>query len=425
MKAPALVEKGLPDGAGETLAGVELNARAGGGQRLDFIDALRGWAFIAVVIFHAGMRGFGSPLLLKITSQGEFGVQLFFVISAATLFLSLTSRWKRDMYPYAAFFIRRFFRIAPMFWVAIAFYVWWLGTAPRQWAPDGVSFKDIAITAVFAHGWMPKEANAVFAGDWTVGVEMSFYLVVPLLFTFIKSTRGAVWFFLGSVLMGTGLSHVAHRLIVGHWPVSILFMLNRFFYLWLPAQLPVFALGIILFFLLRREKQMDDGHREAGPAPGSGWLLIVCAALLACVSATLHNPVLKQHVAYGVSFVLLAWGLSIQSAPLLVNRVTRYVGMISYSGYLAQFFALDVCCRLVTHFFGKASSHGGNVQLIALCATTLLSTVAIASLLYHLIERPGQACGKLLIAKTESFFSRNARAVAVPQTLPRPGDAFS
>ena len=380
--------------------------KAGGPRRLEFIDSLRGWAFIAVVIFHAGLRGFGSPFFLKITSQGESGVQLFFVISAATLFLSLTSRWSKDRYPYIAFFIRRFFRIAPMFWVAIAFYVWWLGTAPRPFAPDGVSAKDIAITAAFAHGWTPKQANAVFAGDWTVGVEMSFYLLVPFLFFFIKTMRTAIWFFLASILFGTGLSHIVHRLMAMHWPAGTMVLLNRFFYLWLPAQLPVFALGIVLFFILRRYREPHDLSKDdARVRSHLGWLLIACSALLVEIAASLHNPILKQHVAYGIAFVLLAWGLAMHPASLLVNRVTRYVGMVSYSGYLAQFFALDICYKLVMHFFGTAPLHGGNLQLAVLCASGLALTVAIASCFYHLVELPGQALGKLLIARIEAVFS--------------------
>ena len=47
------------------------------------------------------------------------GVELFFVVSALTLCLSSAARSNREALPTLNFYIRRFFRIAPMFYIAI------------------------------------------------------------------------------------------------------------------------------------------------------------------------------------------------------------------------------------------------------------------------------------------------------------------
>ena len=49
--------------------------------RFESLDAMRGLASLAVVIFHIGSNEF-QPLWLKfIATYGEVGVQLFFVLS--------------------------------------------------------------------------------------------------------------------------------------------------------------------------------------------------------------------------------------------------------------------------------------------------------------------------------------------------------
>jgi len=89
-------------------------------NRLPFIDALRGLAIFGVFIVHSSQSIDGLPRWLSsLASQGARGVQLFFVISAFTLFLSLSTRRKNEKRPTLNFFIRRFFRIAPLFYAAL------------------------------------------------------------------------------------------------------------------------------------------------------------------------------------------------------------------------------------------------------------------------------------------------------------------
>src|SRR5690606_37748745 len=92
-------------------------------KKYAYIDALRGLAVLGVILVHCGQRADLLPWIRSITDQGARGVQLFFILSALTLFLSMehrSSAGKIEKKEY--FFIRRFFRIAPMFYVAAFFY---------------------------------------------------------------------------------------------------------------------------------------------------------------------------------------------------------------------------------------------------------------------------------------------------------------
>ncbi|MBW4476371.1 MAG: acyltransferase family protein [Tolypothrix brevis GSE-NOS-MK-07-07A] len=115
-----------------------------GTKRFEFIDALRGIAALGVLLVHTTQHcGSLHALIPGITSFGLRGVQLFYILSALTLFLSFEERYKKDKYPLISFFIRRFFRIAPLFYVVILINFMIKGYSARYWAPEGISNFDL------------------------------------------------------------------------------------------------------------------------------------------------------------------------------------------------------------------------------------------------------------------------------------------
>jgi peptidoglycan/LPS O-acetylase OafA/YrhL len=98
-------------------------------NKLPFIDALRGIAIFGVLIIHSAMaiehlRPLGDNLtewVHTLAFQGARGVQLFFIIIAFTFCLSAEHR-KIERKPILNFFIRRFFRIAPLFYCGLIYY---------------------------------------------------------------------------------------------------------------------------------------------------------------------------------------------------------------------------------------------------------------------------------------------------------------
>src|ERR1700744_1896929 len=90
-----------------------------------FIDALRGYAVLMVITCHAGSVFSDLPYpLKKLTNFGWHGVQLFFLMSCVTLLLSWHSDEAKGRTDPIAFWMRRFFRIAPLYYLAAAFYFW-------------------------------------------------------------------------------------------------------------------------------------------------------------------------------------------------------------------------------------------------------------------------------------------------------------
>ncbi|HWV80394.1 MAG TPA: acyltransferase [Hyphomicrobiaceae bacterium] len=163
-----------------------------------YVDALRGWAIFAVLIVHTSQHVPGiEARAFWIAEEGARGVQLFFVASALTLMLSWRSRDDGAL----PFYIRRFFRIAPMFWLAIVGYYLLRGADRGFWAPGGLTWWHISLTAAFLHGWHPATITSVVPGGWSIAVEMTFYAIFPLLIVWCSTLQKACLAFVISLAL--------------------------------------------------------------------------------------------------------------------------------------------------------------------------------------------------------------------------------
>ncbi|MCB2406626.1 acyltransferase family protein [Hymenobacter lucidus] len=365
-------------------------------KKYDYIDALRGVAVLAVLLVHCALFGTNTPdhpLFAAAVQQGARGVQLFYVLSALTLFLSMGSRASQERHPTLNFFLRRFFRIAPLFYCAILYYLWQDGWGPRTWLGNapGVTAAQVLATATFSNGWNPRWINSIVPGGWSIAVEMSFYLILPLLFLYADSLKRAL-----TLTVITTLVAVAFVLWMGRHPLIPEAQLwTDFIFLAFPTQLPVFAMGIVLFFLLRA-----PAGPTLGPDPTRAWLLLLTVGLL--LARFVFADLVPNYLCIGVAFVLLTYALSLYPVRLLVNSFTIYAGKISYSMYLTHFAVLHAMQQFhLTDLLPQPGLGTGLLNYAVRYLTLLALDVLVATVTYHLIEKPGMALGKRLIGALE------------------------
>lgn len=379
--------------------------------QLDYIDALRGVAIIGVLASHAqrnvelyqamGHTAALSPWLSRYAEQGARGVQLFFVISALTLFLSARKR-SGESEPWLNFYVRRVFRIAPMFYAAFAVYC----LAPvflkgQALPPIGT----ILGTLTFTNGWNPAwllGANDVVPGGWSIGVEMSFYIVFPLVFLALKSFRAA----LAALLAMLVVDLVAWTPLLAHPPIDDAGLWARFAFVWLPNQLPVFLAGICAYFVLFDRAGRLTAFFHAGSRAINALWFGVAALVLLVVPQWTNDP--RAVFAYGGAFALITLCLHRDPYRWLVNLPLRHIGKISFSGYLVHFFMLQVARKVlaVVHAGDRLSP---DTYFLATVLIALAGTVVLATLTYRFIEVPGQALGKRII---RALADRRAGAMA-------------
>ncbi|HVO33504.1 MAG TPA: acyltransferase, partial [Elusimicrobiota bacterium] len=230
-------------------------------NRLAYIDALRGWAILAVLVVHTGLWQTMPAPWNGMVGFGARGVQLFYIVSAWTLLLSMQRRFGQERHPYLSFGIRRLCRIAPMFYVALVLYLWLFGTGPSYWAPNGIRPACVVANLFFVSGLHPEWINAIVPGGWSVAVEMTFYLLVPLMYQRIRTLRSAILWTTVWALGGRLFMEIGEHWIAPLYPAAQQYLPVAYCSLfWLPSQLAVFGLGIILFYLIPRAQKLGPAH---------------------------------------------------------------------------------------------------------------------------------------------------------------------
>jgi peptidoglycan/LPS O-acetylase OafA/YrhL len=369
-----------------------------------YIDAVRGLAFLAVLFNHVAKVDGRFPGWW-IWNNGYYGVQFFFLASAITLCCSMESRKTKDKKPVVSFFIRRLFRIGPMYWLAIILY-WCLpfDSLRSDWlrpfsGETGPAPLDFGLNALFLHGWVPSAFNTVVPGGWSIGVEMTFYLIFPLLFYYLNSLNRAAL----AVAAGILFTIIYFRTL-GPFLQANFYSDNNspwfFTQFGFPAQLTVFLIGIFAYHLLRNDNIKILTKNKLS----SLCILIVSLFFLASVLNRGGGGFIPMVilVVVGLTGVILA--LSGQTMPWLVNPWLRYLGKISYSCYLVHFAALS----FVFHYFkvdhsllaqsdNYLSSFHNIVVYVKVMTLALVLTAGISTLTFNLIENPGIALGRRLI----------------------------
>lgn len=348
---------------------------------------------MGVVLVHSSREVAPSdPALRWLMNEGALGVQLFFIVSALTLCLSWERRRLHDAFPLKSFLIRRFFRVAPMFYIAILLYLAVEGFAPSYWAPNGIGWWFVPATALFLHGLHPETNNAIVPGGWSIGVEMGFYAILALLLPRIKSVRFCLFFILVSLMLLWANRTYAPELFA--YPEPQQYLARNFSQFNLLNQLPVFGLGILAYLAF------TAGYQREQIAIGGGILFVLFAWLF-----WYPVPQLPHHLIAGGLFAVSTLLLAYWPARLLVNRVTIMLGRLSYSIFL-----LHLAIRTGFSHFGISEmfprTNTGSI-LHFLCL--LLVSAGVAFFSYRYIERAGIAWGGRLIERLEGKSREPAR----------------
>ena len=343
--------------------------------RYAYLDAVRGYAILMVIAVHS-LQAFGEipALLAKLVEQGQRGVQLFFVASALALCFSWTARNDTT----GAFYARRLFRIAPLFWLAIVFFVWMYGTGPRLFAPDGIGVRHIAMTALFVHGFWPDTISSVVPGGWSVAVEAIFYAMFPFLVPVLlrSSWRTILIVLVVAIVVGAQASRLFDTFAYLVLPKSAAEVSRFYFFYWFPRQLPCFILGIMLF-KWQAERPLPS------PAIAAPLCLLSIALMIAIpfLEGGKYALPLGPQTSYGLVFTLFIFALMSWKSSPLINPVVIWIGKVSYSAYFVHFAVLYYLA--VPHPSGNAT-----LDFAITCTLATAITVALSSVTYWLVEQP-------------------------------------
>jgi len=218
----------------------------------------------------------------------------------------------------------------------------------------------------------------LLAPAWSISLEWQYYLAAPLLARLVRSVAGLL-FLTAFAWLGLRFGHL--------WTNPKL--------AFLPAQLPLFVIGIGSFYLYKRFSESKRRRSSAIAIP-------VATVLALSILTGWHIPALTLWaIAFGCIFVqgndLFSKTLSILRASLL-HRCLQRLGRISYPVYLVHWPLIIGCLAAFLYWRPGLSSLQALLLLLSLGLPLIL---IVASILHRCIERPMMNFGKRVNSQRE------------------------
>ena len=272
--------------------------------RLVSVDALRGLAAVAVMLFHYTTRYdelfIHREAISFSVAWGYLGVNLFFMISGFVIFMTL-DRTRRP----SDFVVSRFSRLFPAYWIAVA--LTYVIVSAVGLPGKSVSTFEFGLNFLMFHSLFGvPSVDGVY---WTLEVELLFYLMMLLLWTSGALRRPrlviAAWLAVSS-------ARVWLPALLG---VEIPYVVTQFLIL---RHIPYFAAGMTTYLMFKLGLSRDPRD----------W------ALLAAVVGTIGVSESPEHVVWAMCFIALLVVAVFARPRALTLWPLVWLGAISYPLYL-------------------------------------------------------------------------------------------
>lgn len=324
------------------------------------LDGIRALCIVLTIFNHVP----GTPLWIN----GTVGVDIFFALSGWLItVLLLRERQATGTVSLSAFYIRRAFRILPLYYLTAAAYAALALAGAKSGGVDELRHAAIAMLTVCME-YRPDAAGNLFGHAWTLGVEEKFYLLWPAIL--VATIRRPA--------LAAPAAAIALALLFAAFGVTTLILRG---YLGLSFGA---GLAMLAFHTPRVERLLRS---RFGVAP---FLLLMLAAYAASIvrrDAAVWNVVLAFGAALTIGTLWfqrdLPVGRWLSAGPL------PWLGRLTYAIYLIQ----SICIRVAET--GLRALHiPATVATIFLAAYAL--SVGAAWLIHVGVEGPMIRMGRQL-----------------------------
>ncbi len=353
------------------------------------LDSLRAIAILAVMYTHFLPKQYW---LFNIY-WGGVGVKLFFVLSGflITQILlkcrdSVMLNQESNQLVLRQFYIRRFLRIFPLFYVTLA--VAYLINIP--YIRESICWHIFFLSNVFVA--LENSNYYIFTYFWALAVIEQFYLIWPLLILFTPRlvllpvivaiiSIGPIFRFVSPII---GLNEVAQ------WSLA-------------PSCFDTLGMGTLLACLWHQEKTLDVSIKKI-----ENYFLIIGLSLLLLDIILPDKLVMLTSIKYPLIFTFII-AKSARGVPGIIGGILQfkplvYLGKISFGMYVIHGISISMVNTMMNHF--GFSAYTKNILLMALLWTT--ATIILSMLSWHFFENP--------INKLKQFFpysiKRNTKSLS-------------
>lgn len=336
------------------------------------IQHIRGLAAAIVAVYHSSRLiwpGKGGEAGMQLLAAGDFGLQLFFVISGFIITIICLSPSGAPRLSLAEFLRRRFVRIVPMMWIAIATY-----TVLKLSAGGGTDWLATLRAAVL---WPVGELKPGII--WTLRLEFSFYILFALA---VMVSRQRLW------LIGAwACLPIVTRLAAPYlpWltpePGSDSFVWVHLMGHQVGANLQ-FGMGMLLGLL------WNSRHPLFAPRFQAGFLALLAICLVAMVAdegllRTGIPDLAKILIQTAAVTVIVMIALVLRPRNSAQDRFGKLLGDASYSIYLFHALVQPVIAKALL----AAAVIVALPSSVSFMIVTVLS-IGVGILIYLFVERP-------------------------------------
>jgi peptidoglycan/LPS O-acetylase OafA/YrhL len=357
---------------------------------LPTLTMLRGYAALAVVLFHMADRAAPTPILHNpIIAHSYLGVDLFFVLSGFILAHVYGPQWASGQFSMAAFLQNRLARIYPLHAVMTVVALCWTLTL---WTAGGLNVQTVAnqlgsdptvqgvmpvlVTHLaLLHAWGTVSSLALNTVSWSVSAEWFAYLLFPMLAA-VLFTRGGLWMKLAACVISLILADQVSRLWLERPLTDLTYAFGAF------RILPEFALGMVT--------AMAVAQGALTRLPNRPWIALLFVTLAGIVIA--EAPTVVVPVIFAAVIAVLAERDHRAASALLQPWQHRLrgslveLGTISYALYLVHPLVSKLCFQLLARLSGFDAQ---SVPLWSV-ALALFACLSAAWLATYAIEHPAR-----------------------------------
>ena len=348
------------------------------------LDAVRGFAAVSVLVYHVieffQWRSFPAiPYLSTWFRRGWMAVDLFFVISGFVITRSALNVLDRNHADYAREFTRkRLTRIVPLHYLTCLTYS--LFVAPFLLFEDSF-WTNVISHLTFTQNWFWHTMSAMNSPNWSLGVEMQFYLLILLTAPWFRRWHPLTVL---TVCVGTAWCWRAWVFAQTHGLVLDGVKLTWYGLGQVPGALDEFGFGIALAMILNRD---HDGrlHRFLHR---TRFLWPLAAAAVFALATQIHardaafwgnrGLVIYWKTLIGASFILVVISACALNSRWFLRLLApwRYLGTISFGIYLWHILVLLSLKPLLRDDPARA------------CLWILGLSILLGALSWHLFEKP-------------------------------------
>jgi peptidoglycan/LPS O-acetylase OafA/YrhL len=356
------------------------------------LDGIRGILALWVLLGHTLIGVGGSIPVLNTLGLAVYGFMTLsgFLMAAHYRLREPSEPW-RSVKTWRLFYTRRFFRLAPLYYFALAiaftFHHWYIlgyqeiaaafpnGFTPSSGVP-GFELSSILVHATFLFGLIPSQANNNILPDWSLGLEMQFYFVFPFLMLALRKI-GPAWFAFATWLIMT----TAQKYCPTYPQPSFV-----------PLVLSAFVVGMMVSEAwLTRDKLQASAF-------------LVLAMFLSSVRMPATYQFMPLILTFLVIFPKLFPTFKIHrvgnaALKILGSRFGSYIGDRSYSVYLLHMLVL-VPVFITLMKFPEFDQARPLVRFSIASPMVLVLCFAASELTFRFIEKPFIAVGRRLISST-------------------------